>query len=112
MVITISPAKLLDFETPSVIKEYTNPQFADDAEYLNGLLKPFSVEEIKKMMSINPKQAHQVYQYIHSFDMDRVSRKQAALAYNGIAYLGLNAETFISEDWAFAQEHLISLSGL
>jgi len=112
MIITMSPAKLLDFESPATIKKSTTPEFQDDAKYLNNLLKEFNPEDIKNMMSINPKQAHQVYQYIQSFDMDRTPRKQAVLAYNGIAYLGLKAETFTAQDWDFAQDHLMIISGL
>jgi len=112
MIITLSPAKLMDFETPSNIKKHTTPQFSDSADYLNELLKNFSATEIKELMHINPKQAHQVYQYIQSFGMDRTPQKQAALAYNGIAYSGLVAKTFTKEDWDFAQEHLVIVSGL
>lgn len=112
MIITLSPAKLMDFATSPTIKEHTTPQFSKNAKYLNDLLKDLSASQIKDMMSINPKQAHQVYQYIQSYNMERTPQKQAALVYNGIAYSGLVAETFAKEDWAFAQNHLIILSGL
>ncbi|MDL2215196.1 peroxide stress protein YaaA [Dysgonomonas sp. OttesenSCG-928-M03] len=112
MIITLSPAKMMDFANPATIKKNSCPEFEKDAEYLNDLLKDWSVDDIRSAMSINPKMAHEVYQYIHSFDMSRTPRKQAALAYNGIAYLGLEAETFSKADWDFAQNHLISLSGM
>lgn len=112
MIITLSPAKLLDFETPATIKEHTTPEFEKDAEYLNNLLSSLTPDDVKSLMGINPKQAYQVYQYIQSFNMDRTSRKPAALAYNGIAYTGLQARTMKAEDWNFAQEHLVLISGL
>ncbi len=112
MIITLSPAKMMDFVAPATIKKSTHPEFEKDAEYLNGLLKSWSVDDIRDSMSINPKIAHEVYQYIHAFDMDRTPRKPAVLAYNGIAYLGLDAETFSKSDWDFAQDHLVSLSGM
>jgi len=112
MIITMSPAKLMDFEKPAGIKEFTQPLYPKDADYLNELLKKLSTSEIKDMMSINPPLAHQVYQYVHSFEMDRTPERQAALAYNGIAYKGLNAESFSKQDWKFAQEHLLFISGL
>lgn len=112
MIITMSPAKSMDFENKPTINKHTLPEFLKDAEYLNGLLKSWSVDDIREAMNINPKLAYQVYQYVQSFDMERTSSKQAVLAYNGIAYLGLEAETFNQKDWNFAQDHLISLSGL
>ncbi len=38
--------------------------------------------------------------------------KQALLAFRGDVYLGMEAETFSEEDFAFAQDHLRILSGL
>lgn len=112
MIITMSPAKSLDFETPAVIKKNTTPEFAESARYLNNILKNWSVDDIRDEMAINPKLAYQVYQYIQSFDMSRTPQRQAVFAYNGIAYLGLQPETFSKADWDFAQDHLISLSGM
>lgn len=112
MIITLSPAKLQDFDTPATIQESTIPQFMDDAEYLNGLMRGLTADDIKQLMSISPKMALEVYQYIQSFDLPRVLKKQAALAYNGIAYQGLQAETFSQTDWEFAQKHLVHMSGM
>ena len=108
----MSPAKLMDFESTVSIDKSSKPAFEKDADYLNGLMKDFSADDMQELMNINPKMAHQVYQYIHSFDMSRTPKRQAALAYNGIAYKGLDAETFSKEDWGFAQKHLIFISGL
>lgn len=112
MIITMSPAKKQDFTTPTIIKDYTQPLFVQDAEYLNSLLKVYSAEEIKGLMHISPRQAYEVYQKIHAFDMDRTPQKQTALAYNGIAYLGLDAKSFTTKDWKFAQDHLIHVTGM
>lgn len=112
MIVTLSPAKSLDFDTAVSLKRGTKPEFEEDARYLNGLLKSWSAEEIQDEMKVNPKIAYEVRQFIQSFDMDRSTLRQAALAYNGIAYQGLQAETFRENDWEFAQDHLLSLSGM
>lgn len=112
MIITMSPAKLLDFDSPSDIKKSTDLLFEKDSDYLNNLMKDFSPDNIREIMGVNPKIAHQVYQYIQSFEMKRTPRKQAAVAYNGIAFKGLDAESFTKEDWGFAQKHLVFISGL
>ncbi len=112
MIITISPAKILNFETPAVIEKKTKPIFEKDADYLNNILKELSANEIGTLMNINPKITLDVYQYIQSFGMGRAPKKQAALAYNGMVYLGLDSKTFSESDWDFAQKHLTILSGL
>lgn len=112
MIITLSPAKLQDFNTPVSIKESTKPLYPKETNELIGELKGFSTNEIAKLMSISPKQSMEVYQHIQGFDMLRTPQKQAAFAYNGIAYKGLDAETISAEDWKFGQEHLVIMTGL
>lgn len=112
MIITLSPAKLQDFESAVTTKLKSKPLFEKNAEELNNELKNLSAEEIGKLMSINSKMVIDVYQRIQAFDIPRTPQKQAALAYNGIAYKGLDAETFSDTDWNFAQDHLLHLSGL
>ncbi|MBD8388512.1 peroxide stress protein YaaA [Dysgonomonas sp. BGC7] len=112
MIITLSPAKLQDFEKPIHKKEATTPLYAKEAKELYKSMEGISVSEIASLMSINPQLAHDVYQYIHAFSLSKTPQRQAALAYNGIAYKGLDAESFTEKDWDFAQEHLLHISGL
>jgi cytoplasmic iron level regulating protein YaaA (DUF328/UPF0246 family) len=112
MIITLSPAKLQDFSKPASIKESSKALYPKETEELISELKVFSANEIAELMSISPKQSMEVYQHIQGFDMPRTPQKQAAFAYNGIAYKGLDAETISAEDWKFGQEHLIILTGL
>lgn len=112
MIVTLSPAKLLDFKSPVNIDRFTEPIFPNETSELINELKHLSPEEVTSLMSINPKQGLEVYQYIQAFDIDRTPQRQAAFAYNGIAYKGLEAEDFTDVDWDFAQEHLVMISGL
>lgn len=112
MIIIMSPAKLQDFETPPPTKEATTPLYGKEAKVLYKSMEGISVEEIASLMSINPQMAHDVYQYIHAFPLSKTSQKQASFAYNGIAYKGLNAETFTRKEMEFAQKHLVHISGL
>jgi Uncharacterized protein conserved in bacteria len=75
-------------------------------------MEELSVGDIASLMNINLQLAYDVYQYIYAFPLSKTPRRQAALAYNGIAYQGLNAKTFSEKDWKFAQEHLVHISGL
>lgn len=112
MIITLSPAKLLDFDTPAIVDKSTKPIFQKEASELYRLLENATVEDIKNLMSINVQLAHGVHQYIHAFPLKRTPQKQAVFAFNGIAYLGLDAKTFSDEDIDYAQEHLVHISGL
>lgn len=112
MIITLSPAKILNFTSEPSSKAVFNPLFLENAIELNNILKNLSVLEIGTLMRVNPKQALEVYQYIQAFEMKMTPQKQAGAAYNGIAFTGLEASSFDHEDWMFAQQHLIILSGL
>lgn len=114
MLIVISPAKSLDFETAPSTTEFTQPDFLSDAEYLTAKLRKMSARKLGKMMHISPALAQlnqERYQtWATPFSPDNA--KQAALAFRGEVYLGLKAETMSEADYAYAQDHLRILSGL
>lgn len=112
MIITLSPAKMMKFDSLDRKGIETKATFTKEALELVGELKQFSVEEILKLMSVNPKQAMEVYQQINAFGLDRTPQKQAMFAYNGIAFQGLDAKSFSEKDVEYAQKHLIIFSGL
>lgn len=112
MIIIMSPAKLQNFETPAPITEATTPLYPKEAKMLYKSMEGLSPGDIASLMSINPQLAHNVYQYIHAFPLSRTPQKQAVFAYNGIAYQGLDAQSFTKEDMEFAKTHLVHISGL
>lgn len=112
MLITLSPTKLQDFSAPAPTKLATDPQYQHRAEELTEILAQYRPEELAPMMEVNPKLALDAYQFIHSFNLDKSPTKQAIFAYDGIAYSGLQPETFTDDDLLYAQEHLMMLSGL
>ncbi|NNE29119.1 MAG: peroxide stress protein YaaA, partial [Saprospiraceae bacterium] len=113
MIILLSPAKTLDY-SPTEIKDFTQPRFQQDTQRLVGQLKKKSARSLKKLMSISDKLAAtnaERYQ-IFSEEFTTENAKQAALAFKGDVYLGLEAETFDGQDFEFADQHLRILSGL
>lgn len=114
MLILISPAKTLDFETPSKISLFTQPDFLTQTSQLVEQLRQLSVTEISTLLKISPKLGelnNQRYQTWHQpFDIHNA--KQAIFAFKGDVYQGLDVESFSTEDLHFAQEHLRILSGL
>ncbi len=114
MLIVISPAKTLDFETPSSIKKFTQPQFLDESKILIERLREFDPIQIGKLMSISPELAELNHRRFMNWSTPFAphNAKQAVLAFHGDVYVGLQAETFSAQDFEFAQKHLRILSGL
>jgi uncharacterized protein len=114
MIIVLSPAKSLDYETPAHIKKHTLPEFVDDAAELIDGLRQLSPQQIGGMMGISDQLATLNFQryaeWSKTFDAD--NSKQAVLAFNGDVYEGFAAKTLSSADLDFAQKHVRVLSGL
>ena len=114
MLIVISPAKTLDFETPASTNKNTLPDFLDDSAELIDQLKRLEPDKIGDLMSISPKLAtlnsNRYHQWSLPFNLNNA--KQSALAFKGDVYTGLDAESFNPDELAFAQNHLRILSGL
>ncbi len=114
MLILISPAKTLDFETPSDISLFTQPDFLEKTSQLVSQLRQLSATEISALLKISHKlgelnsQRYQTWQ--QPFEPNNA--KQALLAFKGDVYQGLDVTSFSTEDLNFAQEHLRILSGL
>ncbi|PKM31340.1 MAG: peroxide stress protein YaaA [Gammaproteobacteria bacterium HGW-Gammaproteobacteria-11] len=114
MLMVISPAKTLDYDTPAVIDTHTKPRFLQHSAELIAVLREKSPQDIAELMSLSDKLASLNVARFGSWS-DKVSKKnskQALLAFKGDVYTGLNAEDFSEADFAFAQKHLRMLSGL
>ena len=114
MLILISPAKSLDFETATTSQVCSDAKFLKESQTLIKQLRRLSVEEIAEFMSISPKLAQLNYERFLSwqkpFSMDNA--KQALLAFKGDVYTGLNAESLTEAELQVAQKDLRILSGL
>lgn len=114
MLMVISPAKTLDYDTPPVIDKSTQPRFVEHSVELIEVLREKSPQEIAKLMSLSDKLASLNVARYGSWERESTPQnaKQALLAFKGDVYTGLNAEDFSTDDFAFAQQHLRMLSGL
>lgn len=114
MLVVLSPAKTLDYETPLRIRKSTLPAFADDAGMLVDKLRTRSAKSLRKLMSVSEKIAEENRARYESwspkFPPER--SRQAVMAFMGDVYAGLEARTLDSRDLAYAQRHLRILSGL
>lgn len=114
MLLVISPAKTLDFETKVAVKQATKPKFLDQAAELIELMREYGPDDIVKLMGVSEKIALlNVERYSNwHIPFNRSNAKQSILAFKGDVYTGLNAETFSEQDFEYAQQHLRILSGL
>lgn len=114
MLIVISPAKNLDFDTPVPTKKHTKSAFLDDSKMLIDGLKDLAPQDVSTLMGISDKLGTLNFDRFQAWELPFTSAnaRQAVLAFKGDVYVGLDAYSFDSEDFAFAQQHLRILSGL
>ena len=114
MLMVISPAKTLDFESPLATKRYTQPALLDESQKLIKVARQLSPADIGSLMHISDKlavlNAERFNDWQPEFTPDNA--RQAILAFKGDVYTGLQAETFSEKQFDFAQQHLRMLSGL
>lgn len=114
MLLVISPAKNLDFETPAVTQTATQPRYLEQATTLIEQLQQFSVQDVASLMKLSDKLAGlnlgRFQSWATPFNADNA--KQAVLAFNGDVYTGLDAATLDDAGFDYAQKHLRILSGL
>lgn len=114
MLIVISPAKTLDYETAPATDTYSQPGYLDHSAELIEQLRTLSVQDVAELMKLSDKLASlnvaRFEGWTPEFNTDNA--KQALLAFKGDVYAGMDAQSFSEEDFAFAQDHLRILSGL
>lgn len=112
MLTVISPAKSLDFETPSSTEKSSLPEFPSQTRELVGVMREKTPKDLSRLMSISPKLAELNVERFQSFKVRGKTGKQALLAFRGDVYIGLDADAYTERDFTFAQKNLRILSGL
>jgi cytoplasmic iron level regulating protein YaaA (DUF328/UPF0246 family) len=114
MLITLSPAKTLDFDSMPPVQETTEPDFIKESKVLIKEAKNLQPDEISSLMGISEKlgvlnwERFQTWKY----PFPEGKAKQAVFAFKGDVYTGLEAEKLSAEGLAYAQQHIRILSGL
>ena len=114
MLIVVSPAKNLDYETAPATMVHSMPDMLDDSAELIQGLKKLAVHDVAGLMKLSDKLAFLNYERFQNWSLpfDESNAKQAVLAFNGDVYTGLDANSFAKKDFNFAQKHFRILSGL
>ncbi|WP_291962031.1 peroxide stress protein YaaA [Maribacter sp.] len=113
MKIVISPAKSLNYESELPTTTYTSPEFIDDAEKLNKVLKKKKPKALAELMSISDNLAELNWQRNQDFTVPFTPQnaRPAVYAFSGDVYQGLDAYTLTEEKIEKLQQTLRILSG-
>jgi len=114
MIILLSPAKSLDYETPPLTHKATQPRMVNHSNELVEALKNLGSDEIGKLMHISPKLAKLNYDRYQNYQTkpDEGHSRQAILAFTGDVYQGMDLASWSPSDFDTAQSQIRILSGL
>ena len=112
MLIVLSPAKSLDFESPVKTKLVSTPAMLERSAALIEVLRGYSLGQLAELMTLSDKLAALNIARYADWTISTAGARQAALAFNGDVYGGLDARTMKPKALAWSQEHLRILSGL
>lgn len=114
MLLLLSPAKSLDYETPPPSVEASEPLFTARAAELVALMRQRSSAEVAALMNLSDALADlNVARYAAWRPKPRPEQvKPALFAFDGDVYGGLDAASLRPADVAWAQQHVAILSGL
>lgn len=114
MLMVVSPAKDLDYQTAAPAVEVTMPALLADSAELMQVCRTLTPLQLSELMHISDKlaglNAARFAQWQLPFNAENA--KAALFAFNGDVYQGLAATTLQPADLAYAQQHLRILSGL
>lgn len=109
MIILLSPAKTLDFES-SVAEKPTTPRFEREAASIARAAARLSADDLSGLMHISDKLAELNVKRFKGFR--KAEQRPAIRAFAGDVYRGFDAASADEPTIAFAQDHLRILSGL
>jgi cytoplasmic iron level regulating protein YaaA (DUF328/UPF0246 family) len=124
MLLLLSPAKSLDYETPlpapvlaaraALKPAATAPKYAAQAAALIATLRTKSVADIAELMHLSDDLATLNFKRYQAWSTRATERnsRPAMWAFNGDVYDGLRASTLNEDEIAWAQAHVLMLSGL
>ena len=114
MIITLSPSKGQDFETPTPSDIHTLPDQLQDSQLLINEAKKLNSEDVSQLMAVSENISNLNVQRFQDWNIDfnTQNAKAALFAFKGDVYSGIQKDKYNDDDLAYAQDHLRILSGL
>ncbi len=116
MLILLSPAKSLDYESPLPSKRHTEPRLLDDSAILVKQLRAMTPKALGKLMSISDKladlNAERYTTWEPDFTPEKSNCRQCLFAFTGDVYQGMELSNWKAPDFTLAQKQIRILSGL
>ena len=114
MLMLLSPAKTLDYETPATTNSFSIPDYLGKSSELVKVLKQKSFLDLMELMQVSQKIAELNVERFNQWKLpfSTENAKQAVLAFKGDVYTGLDASGLSENRLAYTQSHLRILSGL
>ena len=108
MLVLLSPAKKLDYDSSVRTTKHTQPLFVEQAQGLIDVLKTKSASEVASLMSLSDNLAKLNVERYQAWTpkFTQTNARQAALAFNGDVYEGLDAAALSDDQLDWAQEHI------
>ncbi len=96
------------------ISNYTTPWFLDSSAELINILKKRDPKELASLMKMSEKLGESTYDRVQNFPdtFDLDSCRQALFTFKGDNYAALRPDEYSDKELAYAQDHLLILSGL
>lgn len=114
MLVLLSPAKSLDYDSPLATRKHSQPRQLEASEQLIEVMRTKTAAEVARLMDISAELAHlnvdRYQQFETPFTMKNA--RAAVLAFAGDVYQGLQAGDFGERDFTEAQKTVRILSGL
>lgn len=114
MLFVLSPAKSLDYDSPSAAVTPTQPLFVQDSAELIAQLQQLAPQDVAQLMRISDKLAIMNVARFANWSPQATpdNARAAVLAFDGDVYSGLDARSLTAAQLNWAQQHACILSGL
>ncbi|MED5388534.1 MAG: peroxide stress protein YaaA [Pseudomonadota bacterium] len=114
MLIVVSPAKTLDYESELPALKTSQPRMLDESETLIERARQLSPADVSSLMKVSDKIAHLNVERFAQWQrpFNKKNARPAAFAFKGDVYTGLEIDTFTDKQLERAQESFRMLSGL
>ena len=114
MLIVVSPAKTLDYESDTPVQLFSKPDHLKQSRLLINRLRDFSALDLAELQHVSSNIAELNFERNHDWKTPFTlnNSRQAVFAFKGDVYTGLDAYNLTERNLEFAQQHLRILSGL